>query len=89
MKIPYIILFKSDFNEYKQFIEIKMITELENSFLYFCHTDEKENYFNNSLIYLCKNDKEGSFGIVINKKGKNKFKRFCLTARQRTRSNSQ
>ena len=37
-----------------------MITELENSFLYFCQTDEEENYFKNALIYLCKNDKEGS-----------------------------
>ena len=44
-----------------------MITELENSFLYFCQTDEEENYFKNALIYLCKNDKEGSFGIIINK----------------------
>ena len=47
-----------------------MITELENSFLYFCQTDEEENYFKNALIYLCKNDKEGSFGIIINKKVK-------------------
>ena len=37
-----------------------MITELENSFLYFCQTDEEENYFKNALIYLCKNDEEGS-----------------------------
>ena len=47
-----------------------MITELENSFLYFCQTDEEENYFKNALIYLCKNDEEGSFGIIINKKVK-------------------
>ena len=37
-------------NEYKQYIEIIMITELENSFLYFCQTDEEENYFKNALI---------------------------------------
>ena len=55
-----------------------MITELENSFLYFCQTDEEENYFKNALIYLCKNDKEGSFGIIINKKVKINLKDFAL-----------
>ena len=65
-------------NEYKQYIEIIMITELENSFLYFCQTDEEENYFKNALIYLCKNDKEGSFGIIINKKVKINLKDFAL-----------
>ena len=55
-----------------------MITELENSFLYFCQTDEEENYFKNALIYLCKNDKEGSFGIIINKKVKINLKIFAL-----------
>ena len=65
-------------NEYKQYIEIIMINELENSFLYFCQTDEEENYFKNSLIYLCKNDSEGSFGIVVNKKVKINLKDFSL-----------
>ena len=65
-------------NEYKQYIEIIMITELENSFLYFCQTDNEENYFKNALIYLCKNDEEGSFGIVINKKVKINLKDFAL-----------
>ena len=65
-------------NEYKQYIEIIMITELENSFLYFCQTDEEESYFKNALIYLCKNDKEGSFGIIINKKVKINLKDFAL-----------
>ena len=65
-------------NEYKQYIEIIMITELENSFLYFCQTDEEENYFKNALIYLCKNDEEGSFGIIINKKVKINLKDFAL-----------
>ena len=55
-----------------------MITELENSFLYFCQTDEEENYFKNALIYLCKNDEEGSFGIIINKKVKINLKDFAL-----------
>ena len=55
-----------------------MITELENSFLYFCQTDGEENYFKNALIYLCKNDKEGSFGIIINKKVKINLKDFAL-----------
>tara|TARA_Y100000816_G_scaffold177691_1_gene128279 strand:+ start:4370 stop:4927 length:558 start_codon:yes stop_codon:yes gene_type:complete len=55
-----------------------MISELENSFLYFCQTDEEENYFKNSLIYLCKNDSEGSFGIIVNKKVKINLKDFSL-----------
>tara|TARA_B100001027_G_scaffold211484_1_gene179732 strand:+ start:3147 stop:3776 length:630 start_codon:yes stop_codon:yes gene_type:complete len=67
-----------DFNEYKQYIEILMITELENSFLYFCQSDEEENYFKNSLIYLCKNDSEGSFGIVINKRVNINLKDFSM-----------
>ena len=49
-------------NEYKQYIEIIMITELENSFLYFCQTDGEENYFKNALIYLCKNGEKGVTG---------------------------
>ena len=49
-------------NEYKQYIEIIMITELENSFLYFCQTDNQENYFKNALIYLCKNESNGLIG---------------------------
>ena len=65
-------------NEYKQYIEIIMITELENSFLYFCQSDEEENYFKNSLIYLCKNDSEGSFGIVINKRVSINLKDFSM-----------
>ena len=55
-----------------------MITELENSFLYFCQSDEDENYFKNSLIYLCKNDSEGSFGIVINKRVSINLKDFSM-----------
>ena len=47
-------------NENKQYIEIIMITELKNNFLYFSHSEDDENYFNNSLIYLCKNNAEGS-----------------------------
>ena len=65
-------------NENKQYIEIIMITELENSFLYFCQSDEEENYFKNSLIYLCKNDSEGSFGIVINKRVSINLKDFSM-----------
>ena len=64
-------------NEYKQYIEIIMITELENNFLYFVKL-MKENYFKNALIYLCKNDEEGSFGIIINKKVKINLKDFAL-----------
>ena len=55
-----------------------MINELENSFLYFCQTGEEENYFKNALIYLCKNDTEGSFGIIVNKKVKINLKDFSL-----------
>ncbi len=65
-------------NEYKQYIEIIMITKLENSFLYFCQTDEDKNYFDNSLIYLCKNDSDGSFGLIINKKISINLKDFSL-----------
>ena len=49
-----------------------MITELKNNFLYFSHSEDDENYFNNSLIYLCKNNAEGSFGLIINKRIQNK-----------------
>ena len=65
-------------NENKQYIEIIMITELKNNFLYFSHSEDDENYFNNSLIYLCKNNAEGSFGLIINKRIQIKLKDFSL-----------
>ena len=55
-----------------------MNNELVNNFLYFCQPYEEENYFKNTLIYLCKNDEEGSFGIIINKKVKINLKDFSL-----------
>ena len=65
-------------NENKQYIEIIMITELKNNFLYFSHSEDDENYFNNSLIYLCKNNAEGSFGLIINKRIQIRLKDFSL-----------
>ena len=53
-----------------------MNNELVNNFLYFCQPYEEENYFKNTLIYLCKNDEEGSFGIIINKKVKINLRTF-------------
>ena len=37
---------------------------LKDKFLYFCAAESDEDYFNNSLIYLCANDENGSYGPV-------------------------
>tara|TARA_B100000900_G_scaffold407917_1_gene421385 strand:+ start:689 stop:1246 length:558 start_codon:yes stop_codon:yes gene_type:complete len=55
-----------------------MTNELVNNFLFFCQHDNEEDYFKNSLIYLCKNDKDGSFGIIINKRVDINLKDFSL-----------
>ena len=39
---------------------------LKDKFLYFCAAESDEDYFNNSLIYLCANDENGSYGLIIN-----------------------
>ena len=40
---------------------------LKDKFLYFCAAESDEDYFNNSLIYLCANDENGSYGLIINR----------------------
>tara|TARA_B100000123_G_scaffold139832_1_gene103239 strand:+ start:540 stop:1097 length:558 start_codon:yes stop_codon:yes gene_type:complete len=40
---------------------------LKDKFLYFCAPDSVEDYFNNSLIFLCANDDNGSYGLIINR----------------------
>ena len=40
---------------------------LKDKFLYFCAPESDEDYFNNSLIFLCANDDNGSYGLIINR----------------------
>ena len=60
-----------------------MNSSLKDKFLYYCAPESDDDYFNNSLIYLCANDNKGSYGLIIN--------RTCLlytspSPRDRTRS---
>ena len=44
-----------------------MNNNLKDKFLYFCNSENDKNYFSKTLIYLCENNEEGSFGIIINR----------------------
>ena len=49
---------------------------LKDKFLYFCAAESDEDYFNNSLIYLCANDENGSYGLIIKRTVEIKLKDF-------------
>ena len=44
-----------------------MNNSLKDKFLYYCAPESDDDYFNNSLIYLCANDNKGSYGLIINR----------------------
>ena len=44
-----------------------MNNSLKDKFLYYCAPESDDDYFNNSLIYLCANDNQGSYGLIINR----------------------
>ena len=44
-----------------------MNNSLKDKFLYYCAPESNDDYFNNSLIYLCANDNKGSYGLIINR----------------------
>ena len=45
-----------------------MTNTLRNKFLYYSPTEyEEKDYFADSLIYICENNKEGSLGLIVNR----------------------
>ena len=45
-----------------------MTDSLRNKFLYYSPSEyEEKDYFSDSLIYVCENNKEGSLGLIVNR----------------------
>ena len=45
-----------------------MTDSLRNKFLYYSPAEyEEKDYFADSLIYICENNKEGSLGLIVNR----------------------
>ena len=45
-----------------------MTDSLRNKFLYYSPAEyEEKDYFADSLIYVCENNKEGSIGLIVNR----------------------
>jgi len=63
-----------------------MNNNLKDKFLYFCNAENDEDYFSKTLIYLCENNSEGSFGIIINRTVEIRLKDFFSSAKRRHRS---
>ena len=57
-----------------------MNNNLKDKFLYFCNAENDEDYFSKTLIYLCENNSEGSFGIIINRTVEIRLKDFFSSA---------
>ena len=57
-----------------------MNNNLKDKFLYFCNSENDKDYFSKTLIYLCENNDEGSFGIIINRTVEIRLKDFFSSA---------
>ena len=57
-----------------------MNNNLKDKFLYFCNSENEKDYFSKTLIYLCENNEEGSFGIIINRTVEIRLKDFFSSA---------
>ena len=57
-----------------------MNNSLKDKFIYFCNTENEEDYFSKTLIYLCESNSEGSFGIIINRTVEIRLKDFFSSA---------
>jgi putative transcriptional regulator len=59
-----------------------MSDSLKNRFIYFCSPDSEEDYFARTLIYICENNDEGSFGIILNRSVEIRLKDFFSSANE-------
>ncbi len=59
-----------------------MPDSLKNRFIYFCSPDSEEDYFARTLIYICENNDEGSFGIILNRSVEIRLKDFFSSANE-------
>ena len=59
-----------------------MKDSLKNRFIYFCSPENEEDYFSRTLIYICENNSEGSFGIIINRSVEIRLKDFFSSANE-------
>ena len=59
-----------------------MKDSLKNRFIYFCSPESEEDYFSRTLIYICENNSEGSFGIIINRSVEIRLKDFFSSANE-------
>lgn len=57
-----------------------MSDSLKNRFIYFCSPDSEEDYFARTLIYVCENNNDGSFGIILNRSVEIRLKDFFSSA---------
>jgi putative transcriptional regulator len=59
-----------------------MSDSLKNRFIYFCSPDSEEDYFARTLIYVCENNNDGSFGIILNRSVEIRLKDFFSSANE-------
>ena len=59
-----------------------MSDSLKNRFIYFCSPDSEDDYFARTLIYVCENNNDGSFGIILNRSVEIRLKDFFSSANE-------